>query len=110
MPVQESATTLRRMTTRTDPRQLALAARLRTLKQVVLVGSAGLAMTFWWLVAPAATTTNAATGTTSGTDTTAGSTDTGSSSFFSDDSSSSSSSSTFGGTTTQLPALRSHGS
>lgn len=109
MPVQESPLRLRRMNTRTDPRQLALAARLRTLKQVVLVGSAGLAMTFWWLVAPAATTTNAATATTSGADTETTSTDSGTSSFFGDDGTSTGST-IFGGTTTQLPVLRSHGS
>ncbi len=109
MPVQESPPRLRRMNTRNDPRQLALAARLRTLKQVVLVGSAGLAMTFWWLVAPAATSTNAATATTSGTNTGATSDDGGTSSFFNDDTTSTGST-IFGGTTTQLPVLRSHGS
>jgi len=109
MPVQGSPPRPRGTHTRTDPRQLALAARLRTLKQVVLVGSAGLAMTFWWLVAPAATTTNAATATTSGTDSGATSDDGGSSSFFNDDGASAGST-IFGGTTTQLPVLRSHGS
>ena len=100
------------MTRRTDPRQLALAARLRSLKQSVLLGSAGLAVTFWWLVAPAASTTNAATATTStgsnGTSTSDDANDDNASTFF-DSGTSSDTGTTFGGTT-MTPVLRSHGS
>jgi hypothetical protein len=109
MPIQESATRLRRMNTRTDPRQLALAARLASLKQVVLVVSAGLAMTFWWLVAPAATTTNATTASATGDGSSASTTDEGSSTFFGDDDAGSARS-VFGSTSVQVPVLRSHGS
>jgi hypothetical protein len=109
MPIQESAPRLVGMNTRTDPRQLALAARLTSLKQAVLVGSAGLAMTFWWLVAPAATATNAVTASTSGDRSSATTTDDGASTFFGDDDAGSAST-FFGSTSAQTPVLRSHGS
>jgi hypothetical protein len=90
------------MTSRIDPRQAALAERLRLLTRLIMGTSAGLAVAFWALVAPAASTANAPV---------AASTDgTGSASTDATDGSlfrSSSSTSSLGG---GIPVLRSHGS
>ena len=53
MHVPEWRARLPCMTSRTDPRQAALAERLRLLKRLVVGSSAALALAFWWLVAPA---------------------------------------------------------
>ncbi len=106
MPVPECLARLAGMTSRSDPRQAALAERLRLLKRVVVAASAGLAVTFWWLVAPAASSANASVPASAG-DSTSAATGESDGAFFG---SSSRSTSSLGNGTLRVPLLRSHGS